>query len=119
MTGDTFGQKIVVKAVTKAGKAVPKVRVRFTISGDTDSTFAGGERVAAVVTDSAGKATAPALVAGARSGDFKVSAVVAGRTVTGVDFPVTVTERQADAVARTGDTPSPAPPVASSRTRSR
>ncbi|MGW2068413.1 lytic transglycosylase domain-containing protein [Streptomyces sp. NPDC001953] len=105
MTGDTFGQKIVVKAVTKAGKAVPKVRVRFTISGDTDSTFAGGERVAAVVTDSAGKATAPALVAGARTGDFKVSAVVAGRTVTGVDFPVTVTERQADAVARTGDTP--------------
>ncbi|MET8641156.1 lytic transglycosylase domain-containing protein [Streptomyces sp. NPDC004675] len=105
MTGDTFGQKIVVKAVTKAGKAVPKVRVRFTISGDTDSTFAGGERVAAVVTDSTGKATAPALVAGARTGDFKVSAVVAGRTATGVDFPVTVTERQADAVARTGDTP--------------
>ncbi|KUJ34280.1 lytic transglycosylase [Streptomyces sp. NRRL F-5122] len=105
MAGDTFGQRIVVKAVTKAGKAVPKVRVRFTISGDTDSTFAGGERVAAVVTDSAGKATAPALVAGARTGDFKVGAVVAGRTATGVDFPVTVTERQADAVARTGDTP--------------
>lgn len=104
LTGDTFGQKITVKAVTKAGKSVPKVRVRFTITGDTDAVFTGGETVATVVTDASGKATAPALVAGEKTGDFKVSALVVGRTVTGLDYPATVTERQADALARTGDT---------------
>ncbi|MFC3576254.1 lytic transglycosylase [Streptomyces yaanensis] len=104
MTGDTFDQKIVVKAVTKAGKAVAKVRVRFTIIGDTDATFAGGETVATLVTNSTGKATAPALVAGEKTGDFKVRALVVGRTVTGLDYKATVTERQADTLARTSDT---------------
>lgn len=103
-TGDTFGRKIVVKAVTKSGKTVPKVRVRFVIGGDTDAAFAGGESVATVVTDASGKATAPALVAGAKTGDFRVSAVVVGRTVTALSFPAKVTERQADILARTSDT---------------
>ena len=104
MTGDPFGRKIVVKAVTEAGKAVPKVRVRFMVMGDTDATFTGGETVATVVTDSTGEATAPALVAGEKTGDFKVRALVVGRTVTGLDYTATVTERQADALARTSDT---------------
>ncbi|WP_055491752.1 lytic transglycosylase domain-containing protein [Streptomyces sp. TP-A0356] len=104
-TGDTFAQKIVVTAVTKDGKAVPKVRVRFMITGGTDATFTGGETVATVVTDAAGKATAPALVAGQKTGDFKIRALVVGRTVTGLDYPATVTERQADTLARTSDTP--------------
>ncbi|MER6356549.1 lytic transglycosylase domain-containing protein [Streptomyces sp. NPDC001634] len=103
-TGDTFDQRVVVQAVTKAGKAVPKVRVRFTISGGTDATFMGGETVATVVTDSSGKATAPALVAGQKTGDFTVGALVVGRTVTGLDYTATVTERQADTLARTSDT---------------
>jgi membrane-bound lytic murein transglycosylase B len=102
-TGDTFNQKIVVKAVTKAGTAVPKVRVRFTVTGDTDAGLAGGETVATVVTDSSGKATAPALVAGQKTGGFSVSALVVGRTVTGVDYSATVLERQADTVVRTGN----------------
>jgi hypothetical protein len=105
MAGDTFGQKVVVKAVTKVGKVVSKVRVRFTISGDTDTTFTGGETVATVVTDSWGRATAPALVAGQKTGNFQVRALVVGRTVAGLDYPVTVTERQADALVRTSDTP--------------
>jgi hypothetical protein len=104
MTGDTFGQKVVVKAVTKDGKAVPKVRVRFAISGDTDATFTGGETVATVVTDSSGKATAPALVAGQKTGDFQVRALVVGRMVTGLAYAATVTERQADTLVRTSDT---------------
>ncbi|MGR6969798.1 lytic transglycosylase domain-containing protein [Streptomyces cynarae] len=103
-TGDTFDRKVTVKAVTKAGKAVPKVRVRFAIMGDTDTTFTGGETVATVVTDSSGKATAPALVAGKKTGGFTVRALVVGRTITGLDYTATVVERQADTLVRTSDT---------------
>ncbi|MGV9561635.1 lytic transglycosylase [Streptomyces sp. NPDC003480] len=102
-TGDTFDRKIAVTAVTKAGKAVPKVRVRFTIVGGTDATFTGGETVATVITDGSGKATAPALVAGQKTGDFKVRALLVGRKIT-AEYTATVTERQADTLARTSDT---------------
>ncbi|MGW7265875.1 lytic transglycosylase domain-containing protein [Streptomyces sp. NPDC054842] len=102
--GDTFAKRISTRAETKSGTAVAKVRVRFTIVGDTDATFSGGESVATVVTDGAGKATAPALVAGEKTGDFTVRTAVVGRSVTGVDYRATVTARQADALARTADT---------------
>ncbi|MBQ0849803.1 lytic transglycosylase domain-containing protein [Streptomyces sp. BH-SS-21] len=102
--GDTFAEKISARTETKAGKAVAKVRVRFTITGDTDTTFTGGESVATVVTNSSGVATAPALKAGEKTGAFKVRATVVGRTVSGLDYAATVTARQADALARTADT---------------
>ena len=50
--GDAFTQKIATRTETKAGKAVAKVRVRFTIVGATDAVFTGGESVATVVTNS-------------------------------------------------------------------
>ncbi|MFE1799437.1 lytic transglycosylase domain-containing protein [Streptomyces sp. NPDC059517] len=102
--GDTFTEKISARTETKAGKAVAKVRVRFTITGDTDTTFTGGESVATVVTNASGVATAPALKAGEKAGAFKVRATVVGRTVSGLDYAATVTARQADALARTTDT---------------
>ncbi|MEV7339757.1 lytic murein transglycosylase [Streptomyces sp. NPDC093544] len=103
--GDTFGEQIGVRTETSAGKAVAKVRVRFTIVGDlTDATFTGGETVATVVTDSAGTATAPALVAGEKTGDFTVRTTVVGRTLTGLDYKASVTARQADTLVRTTDT---------------
>lgn len=103
--GDTFGEQVAVRTETKAGKAVAKVRVRFTIVGDTtDATFTGGETVATVVTDSAGTATAPALVAGEKTGDFIVRTTVVGRTLTGLDYTASVTARQADTLVRTSDT---------------
>ncbi|ALV36341.1 lytic transglycosylase domain-containing protein [Streptomyces sp. CdTB01] len=102
--GDEFTKKISTKAVTKAGKAVAKVRVRFTIVGDTDATFAGGESVATVATNSSGVAVAPSLRAGEKTGDFTVRATVVGRTVAGLDYKATVTERVADTLTRTGDT---------------
>ncbi|MFD0312585.1 lytic transglycosylase domain-containing protein [Streptomyces sp. NPDC127119] len=102
--GDTFAEKISARTETKAGKAVAKVRVRFTITGDTDTTFTGGESVATVVTNASGVATAPALKAGEKTGAFKVRATVVGRTVSGLDYAATVTARQADALARTTDT---------------
>jgi membrane-bound lytic murein transglycosylase B len=104
MAGDAFAQKISTKAVTKAGKAVAKVRVRFTIVGTTDSAFTGGEKVAVVLTNSSGVAVAPALQAGEKTGDFTVRATVVGRAVTGVDYKASVTERVADALVRTSDT---------------
>jgi hypothetical protein len=102
--GDTFAEKISARTETKAGKAVAKVRVRFTITGDTDTVFTGGESVATVVTNASGVATAPALKAGEKTGGFKVRATVVGRTVSGLDYAATVTARQADALARTADT---------------
>lgn len=104
MAGDTFTGKLATRTETKAGKAVAKVRVRFTIVGDTDTTFTGGEKVATVITDSAGKATAPALEAGEKTGTVTVRSTVVGRTVTALDHKVTVTARRADALARTGTT---------------
>ncbi|GAA2766298.1 lytic transglycosylase domain-containing protein [Streptomyces paradoxus] len=104
MAGDTFGKRISTRAETEAGKAVAKVRVRFTIVGDTDTTFTGGESVATVATNSSGVAVAPALQAGEKTGAVTVRATVVGRTVPGLDYKATVTERAADALARTGDT---------------
>ncbi|MFJ8994654.1 lytic murein transglycosylase [Streptomyces sp. NPDC102279] len=102
--GDTFAQKIVVRTEDKSDKAVARVRVRFTIVGDTDATFTGGESVATVMTNGLGAATAPALVAGEKAGDFTVRATVVGRVLAGLDHKATVTARQADTLARTADT---------------
>ncbi|MFJ7294919.1 lytic transglycosylase domain-containing protein [Streptomyces collinus] len=103
MAGDTFGKRISTRAETEAGKAVAKVRVRFTIVGDTDTTFTGGESVATVATNSSGVAVAPALQAGEKTGAVTVRATVVGRTVPGLDYKATVTERAADTLARTDD----------------
>ncbi|MDT0403660.1 lytic transglycosylase domain-containing protein [Streptomyces edwardsiae] len=105
MAGDTFTERMSARAETDAGRTVAKVRIRFTIAGDTDTTFTGGERVATVMTDSSGVAVAPALQAGEQTGAVTVQATVAGRTVKGVSYKATVTERAADSLVRTADTP--------------
>ncbi|MFJ9349565.1 lytic transglycosylase domain-containing protein [Streptomyces sp. NPDC101237] len=99
MAGDAFGKRISTRAETKAGRTVAKVRVRFTIVGDTDTTFTGGEKVATVTTDSKGVAVAPVLRAGEKTGDLTVRSSVVGRTVKGVDYAATVTARAADTLA--------------------
>ncbi|MET8485274.1 lytic transglycosylase domain-containing protein [Streptomyces tendae] len=104
IAGDTFAKKISTRAETKAGEAVGKVRIRFTVVGDTDAAFTGGDKVAAVTTNASGVAVAPALVAGEQTGGFTVRATVIGRTVPGLDYKATVTERVADALASTGET---------------
>ncbi|MGA5897625.1 lytic transglycosylase domain-containing protein [Streptomyces venetus] len=103
MAGDAFGKRISTRAETKTGEAVGKVRIRFTIIGDTDTTFTGGESVATVATNSSGVAVAPALQAGEKTGGVTVRATVVGRTVPGLDYKATVTERAADKLVRTGD----------------
>ncbi|MET9552729.1 lytic transglycosylase [Streptomyces sp. NPDC006645] len=101
--GGEFEARVTVRGEDAKGKAVGKVAVRFTIVGDTDATFAGGAKQATGVTGSNGVAKAPALRAGEKTGDFTVRANVVSRTVPAVDFTATVTERQADAVARTDE----------------
>ncbi|MGW1891904.1 lytic transglycosylase domain-containing protein [Streptomyces sp. NPDC002004] len=101
--GDAFARHVKVRTETAKSRPVAKVRVRFTIVGDTDATFTGGEDVATTVTDSAGTATAPTLQAGEKTGDFTVRATVVGRSLPGLDHIAKVTARQADALARTSD----------------
>ncbi|MEU3826406.1 lytic transglycosylase domain-containing protein [Streptomyces sp. NPDC029080] len=105
MADDAFTQRIGTRAETKGGKSLARIRVRFTVTGDTDATFTGGETVATVTTDAKGIAHAPALQAGDKTGDFKVTASVVGRSLKGVDYTATVTPRAADTLVRTGDTP--------------
>ncbi|MBV7694986.1 lytic transglycosylase domain-containing protein [Streptomyces sp. TRM70350] len=104
MAGDAFAERVSTRAENKAGKGVAKVRIRFTIVSPTDATFTGGEKVATVVTGTAGVAIAPALQAGEKTGSFTVRATVVGRSIPGVDYTATVTPRAADALARTSDT---------------
>ncbi|MET8078467.1 lytic murein transglycosylase [Streptomyces sp. NPDC005303] len=104
MAGDAFTEKISTKAENASGKGVAKVRIRYTILGDTDATFTGGEKVATALTDSSGVATAPALQAGETTGTFAVRATLIGRTVTGPIYSATVTQRVADTLVRTADT---------------
>ncbi|MGX1129847.1 membrane-bound lytic murein transglycosylase B [Streptomyces glaucescens] len=104
MAGDAFAERISTRAETESGEGVGKVRVRFTIVGTTDATFPGGEKVATVVTGSAGVAVAPALQAGEKTGSFTVRANVVGRSISGVGYTATVTARAADTLARTSDT---------------
>ncbi|WP_406392114.1 lytic transglycosylase domain-containing protein [Streptomyces sp. NBC_00882] len=104
IAGDAFTEQISTKAENAAGKGVAKVRIRFTIVGDTDAAFIGGEKVATALTNSSGVATAPALQAGETTGAFTVRATLIGRTVTGPDYTATVTQRVADTLVRTSDT---------------
>ncbi|MEU5953237.1 lytic transglycosylase domain-containing protein [Streptomyces sp. NPDC047525] len=101
--GDSFAERVEVRTQSASGSAVAKAKVRFAIVGDTDARFPGGATSATVTTSAAGKATAPALKAGEKTGEFTVRATVVGRSLPGLDYTATVTARQADALARTSD----------------
>ncbi|MGA4842608.1 lytic transglycosylase domain-containing protein [Streptomyces sp. G45] len=103
--GDAFDERVAVRAEDRSGKGVAKVKVRFTISGDTDTRFAGGARSVTLSTDGTGTVTSPELRAGEKTGAFTVRALVVGRSLDRVEVPGTVTGRKADALARIGDEP--------------
>ncbi|GAA2806738.1 lytic murein transglycosylase [Streptomyces showdoensis] len=98
--GATFTTRPAVVALDAAGKPVSGVQVRFQITGDTDARFGIGAREITATTASNGKAVAPSLKAGERTGRFTVSATVVGRTLGAVPFSATVTERSADTLTR-------------------
>ncbi|MFB6813813.1 lytic murein transglycosylase [Streptomyces sp. NPDC056347] len=101
--GDAFAQRITVRAEDKSGEPLAKVSVTFTITSDTDAAFEGGRKTAVVRTAADGRATAPALKAGEKTGMFTVRAAVTGSSLPPVSYTATVTARRADAIARTGN----------------
>ncbi|MFF1699066.1 lytic transglycosylase domain-containing protein [Streptomyces sp. NPDC058257] len=101
--GDAFTEHVAVRTESASGSGVAKVKVKFSIVGDTDARFPGGATSATVTTSASGKATAPALRAGEKTGEFTVRAKVVGRSLPGLDHTATVTARQADKLARTSD----------------
>ncbi|MFH8475651.1 lytic transglycosylase domain-containing protein [Streptomyces sp. NPDC018000] len=101
--GDAFTERIKVRAKNKLGGPLAKVSVTFTITGDTDATFAGGKNAVTLATGADGTVTAPVLQAGEATGKFTVRAVATGRSLPAVTYTATVNARQADAIARTDD----------------
>ncbi|WP_318207220.1 lytic transglycosylase domain-containing protein [Streptomyces sp. SJL17-1] len=104
-TESAFTKTPTVAALDAAGAPITGVSIRFEISGTTDTRFSGGATTATVTTGSAGIAAAPTLRAGEKTGSFTVKATVVGRGMDATAFTATVTERQADALARVGGDP--------------
>ncbi|MCI4043158.1 lytic murein transglycosylase [Streptomyces sp. TRM75563] len=101
--GQEFDERVSVRARNALGAPLAKVPVTFTVTGDTGTLFAGGRKTVKVTTGSDGTATAPALQAGEKAGEFTVTAVAGvGRPRT-LTYAATVTARQADAIARTDE----------------
>ncbi|MFD9423184.1 MULTISPECIES: lytic transglycosylase domain-containing protein [unclassified Streptomyces] len=102
--GGVFTERIKVRAKNTLGAPLAKVSVTFTVTGDTDTRFAGGKTTVKVATGADGTATAPELKAGEKTGGFKVTAV-AGTTEprTTLTYAASVTARQADKIIRTGE----------------
>ncbi|MEV6755530.1 lytic transglycosylase [Streptomyces sp. NPDC051214] len=101
--GDAFAERVQVRTEATSGSGVAKAKVRFVIVGDTDARFSGGATSATVTTSATGKATAPVLKSGEKTGQFTVRATVVGRSLPGLNYTATVTARQADALTRTSD----------------
>ncbi|MGW2083732.1 lytic transglycosylase domain-containing protein [Streptomyces sp. NPDC001880] len=101
--GDAFAERIKVRARNSLGGPLAKVSVTFTIAGDTDAAFDGGKKAVTLRTGADGTVTAPVLKAGEKAGKFAVRATATGRSLPPVTYTATVTARQADEIARTGD----------------
>ncbi|MFF3952544.1 lytic murein transglycosylase [Streptomyces sp. NPDC001890] len=101
--GDAFTERIKVRAKNSLGGPLAKVSVTFTVAGDTDAAFDGGNKAVTLRTGADGTVTAPVLKAGEKAGKFTVRATATGRSLPPVTYAATVTARQADAIARTED----------------
>ncbi|MGW0907815.1 lytic transglycosylase domain-containing protein [Streptomyces sp. NPDC002853] len=101
--GDAFAERVEVRTEAASGSGVAKAKVRFVIVGDTDARFSNGATSATVTTNATGKATAPVLKSGEKTGEFTVRATVVGRSLPGLGYTATVTARQADTLIRTSD----------------
>ncbi|MGW6057507.1 lytic murein transglycosylase [Streptomyces sp. NPDC055189] len=101
--GDAFAERVQVRTESASGSGVAKAKVKFTIVGDTDARFPGGATSATVTTSASGRATAPVIGAGEKTGEFTVRATVVGRSLPGLGYKATVTARQADDLVRTSD----------------
>lgn len=101
--GEDFAVLPKVRAKSRSGQSVVGADLAFEIVGGTDARFSGNRTTAVVRTGAGGVAVAPALKAGEKTGDFTIRVTVVGRALPRLDYAATVTPRQADALARTGD----------------
>ncbi|MEU8676586.1 lytic transglycosylase domain-containing protein [Streptomyces sp. NPDC048560] len=101
--GQAFGERVSVRARSTLGAPLAKASVTFTITGDTDTRFSGGLTAVTLRTAADGTVTSPVLQAGEKTGEFKVTAVAGTTNPRTLTYGATVTARQADAIARTGD----------------
>ncbi|MFF3287611.1 lytic transglycosylase domain-containing protein [Streptomyces sp. NPDC003023] len=102
-TGSEFTERVMVRTENAYGGPVSNTAVRFMIVGETDTRFADDRTDVVVATGDDGTVTAPALFAGERTGRFTVRATVVERSLPGVEFTATVTERVADSIVRTDE----------------
>ncbi|MBV7248963.1 lytic murein transglycosylase [Streptomyces sp. MW-W600-10] len=101
--GQEFDERVSVRARNALGAPLAKVPVTFTVTGNTGTLFTGGKKTVTVTTGADGTATAPALQAGEKAGEFTVTAVAGESRPRTLTYAATVTARQADAIARTDD----------------
>ncbi|MEU9604231.1 lytic murein transglycosylase [Streptomyces sp. NPDC048057] len=98
MTVRDFTERVTVRVMSNAGRAMAGQNVRFEIVGATDAAFADGTKSVVRPTGANGSATAPVLKSGDKTGTFTVRARVVGSTVAPVDFTAEVTAREADKI---------------------
>ncbi|MFB8027624.1 MULTISPECIES: lytic murein transglycosylase [unclassified Streptomyces] len=101
--GETFAERVTVRARSTTGTPFAKAPVTFAVVGDTDTRFAGGKSTVTVTTGSDGTVTAPALTAGEKTGSFRVTAVAGTAKLRTLTFTANVTARVADTLTRTDD----------------
>ncbi|MFJ1591282.1 lytic transglycosylase domain-containing protein [Kitasatospora albolonga] len=99
--GGTFDERVSVRARNALGAPMAKVAVTFTVTGTTGTAFEGGKKTVTVVSRADGTATAPALHAGEKAGEFTVTATAGTGRPRTLTYAASVTARQADAIVRT------------------
>ncbi|MFH8618172.1 lytic murein transglycosylase [Streptomyces sp. NPDC017979] len=98
MAGRDFTERVTVRVMSNAGRAMAGQNVRFEIVGPTDAAFADGAKSVVRPTGLNGSVTAPVLKPGDKTGTFTVRARVVGSTVAPVDFTAKVTAPEADKI---------------------
>ncbi|MET8342177.1 lytic murein transglycosylase [Streptomyces microflavus] len=99
--GGTFDERVSVRARNALGAPMAQLPVTFTVTGSTGTLFDGGRKTVTVLSKADGTATAPALKAGEKSGDFTVTATAGTTRPRTLTYAASVTARQADAIVRT------------------
>ncbi|MEU0377273.1 lytic transglycosylase domain-containing protein [Streptomyces cyaneofuscatus] len=101
--GSTFDERVSVRARNALGAPMAKVPVTFTVTGTTGTVFDGGKKKVTVISKADGTATAPALKAGEKTGEFTVTATAGTTRPRTLTYAASVTARQADKIVRVGD----------------
>lgn len=101
--GGTFDERVSVRARNALGAPMAQLPVTFTITGTTGTLFDGGKKKVTVISKADGTATAPALKAGEKTGEFTVTATAGTTRPRTLTYEARVTARQADKIVRVGD----------------